>query len=157
MKGVPSASSWRMTGSATVAGDEVDELLLAAEARASSHGSGEYAPMPPVLGPSSPSRRRLKSWAGLSGSTWSPSLRKKSDTSGPARNSSTSTRPDAAGSASRVRERGVAVVGDDDALARGEAVGLDDVRGAELVERGLDLGAGRGAQRRGRSARPRHP
>ena len=58
-----------------------------------SHGSGEYAPIPPVFGPSSPSCRRLKSCAGLSARTVSPSLRKKSDTSGPDRNSSTSTPP----------------------------------------------------------------
>ena len=46
-----------------------------------------------------------------------------------------------------VGDRGAAVVRDDHALARGEAVGLHDVRGAELVERGLELGRGRGAQR----------
>ena len=56
-----------------------------------------------------------------------------------------------------VGERRVAVVGDDHALAGGEAVGLDDVRGAEVVERGLELGAGGGAHARGRWARPRHP
>ena len=44
-----------------------------------------------------------------------------------------------------VGERRVAVVGDDHALAGGEAVGLHDIGGAEVVERGLDLGAGGGA------------
>ena len=39
-------------------------------------------------------------------------------------------------------DRGLAVVGHDDALASGQAVVLDDVRRAELVERGLGLGAG---------------
>ena len=39
----------------------------------------------------------------------------------------------------RVRQRLVAVVGDDDALARGEPVVLDDVRRAEGVERVGDL------------------
>ena len=56
-----------------------------------------------------------------------------------------------------VGERGVAVVGDDDALACGEPVGLDDVRGAEVIERGLELGPGRGAHRAAGRARPRHP
>jgi hypothetical protein len=46
-----------------------------------------------------------------------------------------------------VRERRVAVVGDDDALAGGQAVGLHDVRGAVGVEGGFDLGAGRGPRR----------
>src|SRR4051794_14751501 len=47
--------------------------------------------MPPVLGPPSPSSRRLWSWAGSSGSTVVPSDSANSDTSGPSRNSSTST------------------------------------------------------------------
>ena len=43
------------------------------------------------------------------------------------------------------------------ALARGQPVGLHDVRAPELVERGLDLGAGGGAQRApGRHARGIH-
>ncbi len=46
----------------------------------------------------------------------------------------------------RVRERGGAIGGDDDALARGEAVGLHHVGRAELVEGGLDLGDRRGAE-----------
>ncbi len=58
----------------------------------SAQGSGEYAPMPPVFGPSSPSRARLKSWAGWSGRTVSPSVIAKSETSGPSRNSSMTTR-----------------------------------------------------------------
>ena len=102
--------------------------------------------MPPVLGPASPSRRRLKSCAGLRGSTWSPSLRKKSDTSGPDRNSSTRIGPLGQVGVG-VGERGLAVLRHDDALAGGEAVGLDDVRSAQLVERRLDLGARAGAQR----------
>ena len=81
-----------MTGSAT---SFVTRSTNAASLpkRSASQGSGEYAPMPPVFGPASPSARRLKSWAGLSGRTRSPSLRKNSDTSGPARNSSISTGP----------------------------------------------------------------
>jgi hypothetical protein len=72
----------------------------------------------------------------------SPSLTKKSDTSGPERNSSTSTGRSADRSACA---SAAAVVGDDDALAGGEAIGLHDVGRAVRVEGGLDLGAGRGA------------
>ncbi len=36
-------------------------------------GAGEYAPMPPVFGPSSPSRSRLWSWLEASASTLRPS------------------------------------------------------------------------------------
>ena len=49
--------------------------------------------MPPVFGPSSPSRSRLKSCAGSMGSTDRPSQIANSDTSGPSRNSSITTRP----------------------------------------------------------------
>ena len=56
-----------------------------------------------------------------------------------------------------VGERLVAVVGDDDALAGREAVGLDHIGGAEVVEGRLELGAGGGAQRAaGRHARGIH-
>ncbi len=51
--------------------------------------------MPPVFGPLSPSRARLKSWAGCSGTTVVPSVIAKSETSGPSRNSSITTRPQA--------------------------------------------------------------
>src|SRR6476469_2130879 len=49
--------------------------------------------MPPVLGPASSSPTRLKSCAGASATTVSPSLMQKTDTSGPSRNSSTTSRP----------------------------------------------------------------
>ncbi len=49
--------------------------------------------MPPVFGPVSPSPARLKSCAGSSGTAASPSVTTKSETSGPARYSSTTTRP----------------------------------------------------------------
>src|SRR5919107_2113992 len=51
--------------------------------------------MPPVLGPASPSSRRLASWAGTRGTTVVPSVTANSDTSGPSRYSSTSTAPPA--------------------------------------------------------------
>ncbi len=47
--------------------------------------------MPPVLGPWSPSRARLKSWAGWSGRTVVPSVIANSETSGPSRYSSITT------------------------------------------------------------------
>ena len=49
--------------------------------------------MPPVLGPSSPSKIRLKSCAGSIGTTVVPSLRANNETSGPSRYSSTITSP----------------------------------------------------------------
>src|SRR6478672_1701232 len=49
--------------------------------------------MPPVLGPASSSPTRLKSCAGASATTVSPSLMQKTETSGPSRNSSTTSRP----------------------------------------------------------------
>src|SRR6202521_1989423 len=52
---------------------------------------GEYAPMPPVFGPLSPSCARLKSRAGASGITSVPSVTASIDSSGPSRSSSTTT------------------------------------------------------------------
>ena len=49
--------------------------------------------MPPVFGPSSPSKARLKSCAATSGSAVRPSQIAKSETSGPSRSSSTITSP----------------------------------------------------------------
>ncbi len=47
--------------------------------------------MPPVLGPASPSRARLKSWAGARATARWPSQRASSDSSGPVMPSSTTT------------------------------------------------------------------
>ncbi len=49
--------------------------------------------MPPVFGPWSPSRARLKSCAGSSGTAVTPSVTANRDTSGPSRNSSITTVP----------------------------------------------------------------
>src|SRR5579875_2093749 len=49
--------------------------------------------MPPVFGPWSPSRARLKSRAGSSGTAAAPSVTANSDTSGPSRNSSITAVP----------------------------------------------------------------
>ena len=49
--------------------------------------------MPPVFGPVSPSRARLKSWAGSSGTAVTPLVTANSETSGPSRNSSITTVP----------------------------------------------------------------
>ena len=48
--------------------------------------------MPPVFGPRSPSRARLWSCEGASGSTVVPSVSAMKETSSPSRNSSTTTR-----------------------------------------------------------------
>src|SRR5580700_3756012 len=102
--------------------------------------------MPPVFGPWSPSRARLKSWAGSSGTAVTPSVTANSDTSGPSRNSSITTVPQA-------RARARQVIGDQHALARRQAVSLDHVGRAELGQRPVRLGtADAGARRRGRDA-----
>ena len=95
--------------------------------------------MPPVLGPVSPSPTRLKSCAGCSGTTVAPSVTAKSETSGPSRYSSMTTRA----ARGRVGERLRQVGGHDDALAGGQAVVLHDVRRAELVQRGVRPRRGR--------------
>src|SRR2546423_1232488 len=59
-------------------------------------GAGEYAPMPPVFGPWSPSRKRLWSWLVASGRAVLPSARTMKLASSPARNSSMTTRLPAA-------------------------------------------------------------
>ena len=86
--------------------------------------------MPPVLGPVSPSPMRLWSCAGTSGATCLPSVRQRKLISSPSRNSSITTccsaAPSSAPGTGRARLRGrVARGADDDALARGQAVGLD--------------------------------
>ncbi len=52
MNGVRSASSWRTVGSAIVS-------MTSSTNPSGSQGSGEYAPIPPVFGPSSWSKMRL--------------------------------------------------------------------------------------------------
>ena len=52
MKGVCSLASWRTVGIAIFS-------ITSSTKPSGSHGSGEYAPIPPVLGPSSPSKTRL--------------------------------------------------------------------------------------------------
>ena len=110
--------------------------------------------MPPVFGPRSPSRARLKSCAGSSGTAVVPSVTANSDTSGPSRNSSITTVPQAA----RVRPGGRQVGGDHHALAGRQGVVLDHVRRAERGERLVRLGARsvHVTRRRGRDARRRH-
>ena len=61
--------------------------------------------MPPVFGPSSPSKIRLKSWAGCSGWTVVPSVIANSETSGPSRYSSITTCPPSAQQAEGVGQR----------------------------------------------------
>jgi hypothetical protein len=65
----------------------------AAKASTSTPATGEYAPIPPVFGPSSPSKMRLLSCAGAIGIARSPSHSASSDSSLPSRCSSTTTLP----------------------------------------------------------------
>ena len=107
--------------------------------------------MPPVLGPASPSSARLKSCAGARATARRPSHTASTDSSGPTMPSSITTR------AAGVAEAGAGelgphvvlgvdeVVGDQHALAGGEAVGLDHPRRRQRpqeVEGGLDVGEG---------------
>ena len=81
MYGMPSAARARIVG-----------LMISSMMRACSAGvmtgAGEYAPMPPVFGPRSPSCRRLWSCEVASGSTCMPSAMTMKLASSPARNSS---------------------------------------------------------------------
>ena len=94
-------------------------------------GAGEYAPMPPVLGPASPSPSRLWSCDVASGSTCPPPAMTMKLASSPSRNSSTTTTRPASPKAPANMPSGrayrlVGACGDDHALARGESVRLDD-------------------------------
>ena len=99
--------------------------------------------MPPVFGPVSPSPMRLKSRAGASGIAFSPSHSASSESSTPCRNSSTTTgtspkRCSTSISVERRARLGL-VARDHDALARGQAVGLDHGRVArDRVQARLD-------------------
>ena len=67
-------------------------------------GVGQKVPMPPVLGPRSPSKARLWSLAETMGFTVFPSVKASTDTSGPVRYSSTTTRlPEAPKTLSSIR------------------------------------------------------
>ena len=103
-------------------------------------GAGEYAPMPPVFGPWSPSSSRLWSWLVASGSAW----RAVGDDD-EARFLAFEKFLDDDARAGRAHaivdehhvDRGVRFGGgrrDDDAFAGGEAVGLDDDRRARAVD-----------------------
>ena len=101
--------------------------------------------MPPVFGPLSPSPSRLKSCAGWSGRTVTPSVMAKTETSGPSRNSSMTTRPQAAAWASASVRSSVTTT----PLPAARPSSLTTYGGAEGVERldGLlggraDVGAG---------------
>ena len=94
--------------------------------------------MPPVLGPVSPSPSRLWSWAGASGSTRSPSHSASSETSSPSSRSSISTRAPESPKRRSIRHARTAASASAassqtiDALARGQAVGLDHDAAADL-------------------------
>ena len=96
--------------------------------------------MPPVLGPRSPSPTRLKSCAGSSGTTVGPSTRQNSDTSGPSRYVSSSTGCPSSSRPMACARAASRSVGDDHALAGGQAVVLDDVGRGEAGELGVEVG-----------------
>ena len=92
MYGMPSAAMPATAG-------RITSRMMRACTSGVTTGAGEYAPMPPVFGPSSSSRRRLWSWLDASGSTLRPSTITMKLASSPARKSSTTTRAPAAPSA----------------------------------------------------------
>ena len=107
--------------------------------------------MPPVFGPSSPSKARLKSCADTSGSALRPSQIAKSEISGPSRSSSTTTSAPAARSArsaSSTLGLGPAHV---DPFSRREPVRLHDTRrsGDREPRRGRHAGGGHDLLREG--------
>ena len=87
--------------------------------------------MPPVFGPVSPSPMRLKSWAATSGTTAEPSVRQNSETSGPSRYSSITTRPHATAWASAAARSEVTTT----PLPAARPSSFTTYGGAELVER----------------------
>ena len=104
--------------------------------------------MPPVLGPASPSSRRLWSWDTGSSSTSRPSVTARTEISSPSRNASiTTVAPGVAEGAlaeHRAHGRGGLAAGgaDDRALAGGEARGLHHQRlgvAVHVVERRAEL------------------
>ena len=104
--------------------------------------------MPPVLGPVSPSPMRLWSCAGTSGVTCLPSLRQRKLISSPSRNSSMTTWCSASPSSApekRPCAASIAVLArraDDDALARGQPVGLDHDGRMKDLDGLFDFGRG---------------
>ena len=133
MNGVCSSSSRRTVGSAMVSMTSSTNACSLPN-RSSSHGSGEYAPMPPgvrarvaVAQALVVLRRRERQHVRAVGEQEQRDLLAVEELLDEHRALLQVVRG--------VGERGLAVVGDEHALARGEAVGLHDVRGAELVER----------------------
>src|SRR5688500_12393302 len=150
---MPSAARPASVGSIT-------SRMIRAKSSGVTTGAGEYAPMPPVFGPVSPSPRRLWSCDVASGSTCLPSAMTMKLASSPSRNSSTTmTRPAspnspanmpsaaamasaAPGVAEIAREHAlgcadgvVGTRGDDHALSCGEPVRLDHDRRALRADR----------------------
>ena len=106
--------------------------------------------MPPVLGPLSPSRARLWSCAVARGTSVVPSVSARSEHSGPSRVSSTITVAPASPKRPEKHSRTPAsaiidVLGNNDPLASGQAVGLHHagtVKPADVLLAGLLLGKG---------------
>ncbi|CAB4629732.1 unannotated protein [freshwater metagenome] len=85
MNGVPRAAISAITGARTC-------VYVSSTMSSGAHGSGEYAPIPPVFAPKSPSSARLKSCAGCIATMFLPSEIPNRDISGPFKNSSITTR-----------------------------------------------------------------
>jgi len=94
------APSFAMAASVGVTISSMTRPVMAS----STTGAGEYAPIPPVLGPRSSSKIVLWSWAAGRGRAETPSVITKKDASSPVMNSSTTTVRPAAPNASSSRQ-----------------------------------------------------
>ncbi len=118
---------------------------IAAVTDSGSHGSGAYAPMPPVLGPASSSPTRLKSCAGSSGTTVRAVDETEQRHLGSVEERLQQHRVAVVEQCGGVRAGGVTVGGDHHTLAGRQTVVLDHPgvlpgRRAEAVQRGVEPG-----------------
>ena len=88
---VPTNGDPRLASSARTGRTVSSTIRATASSSISATGANE--PIPPVLGPASPSYARLKSRAGASATASMPSHNANTETSGPSRSSSTRTSP----------------------------------------------------------------
>ncbi len=119
MNGAPRRASSSTTGACTCS-------TSSATSGAPKPGTGENEPMPPVFGPASPSPIRLKSCAGASGTTRRPSAEREDRDLVAREQLLDHDRPlERRGGAQRLVQL-LGGLADEDALARCEAVDLDD-------------------------------
>ena len=142
---VPTNGDPRLASSARTGRTVSSTIRATASSSISATGANE--PIPPVLGPASPSYARLKSRAGASATASMPSHNANTETSGPSRSSSTRTSPSNPSAAASPARSSLLGATDDHALPGREAVGLQHARGARLREQCRRRHAGHGHHR----------